>query len=319
LRAKASAVREQPWRRVMVGREWHGEVERAAPEWYERRADALARPLEERLRECGLDGVTVACACGRRSVKVRCGQRWLCRDCQKRTYARLRSRLARAMKAHLAAAQRARAHGRGQARRPVLMTLTTRHSGDLAADRERIGTTWRRTRQWMHKRVGKFVYALVWEVTPGRDALGHVHAHVVTLLPWVDFRATIGEVKRASGGECSMDFQSAAKTVRSLVGYLAKYATKGVQVADFSAELAARVLDATYAKRAVSASRAFWLPEPPCACKACGEPWRVVAVPPAGRRGATPVWLTHALGGPPAFGLAFEDSNGTWSDDWIPD
>lgn len=275
----------------------------------------MRRPLQTRVNECGQEGVVVECRCGRRPVPVKCGLRWLCGRCKKRTFARARHRLSKALGARVRAS--ARSDGRpGFQRRPVLVTLTTRHTGDLTSDRERVGESWRKLRQWLHGRarvqawskarrqfedteetIGQFDYALVWEVTPGRDGLGHVHAHVVALWPRTDWNLLRAEWKRATGDDgAEIDLKRAASRdateVQSAVNYLAKYTSKGVQVGEFTPELAAQVIDATYGKRLLSTSRGFWLPEPPCACPTCFSSWRVVERPGA-RRWTQAVWTTH--------------------------
>jgi hypothetical protein len=258
----------------------------------------VARPLERRLDDCSKFGATVACKCGTRVVPSGCGLRWLCETCQRRTYGRFRRRLLRALGAHVHAAQRAQVHGRGKQRRAVLMTLTARHSGDLGRDREVLVAGWRRLRMWLHRRLGgkgkgRFVYALAWELTPGTDGLGHLHAHVVALLPWVDWGDVRTEWLRATGGESlSIDLKSSALGVESAAKYMAKYASKGVQLADLAPEVAAGALDAMYMQRAVSASHGFWLPDP-CGCSKCGAAWQVIDRPPGLDVRTAPVWVTH--------------------------
>jgi hypothetical protein len=291
----------------------------------------MRRPLQVRLASCGEEGVVVECACGRRTVAVRCGARWLCPSCRGQMLKRLRRRLSKALKARVAAARRVGQRRPGFRREAVLVTLTARHSGDLAADRQRIGEAWRKLRQWMHGRarvqtwrrdhleaqqkawhpplaqpsgwvdtddaVGAFDYALVWEATAGDDGRGHVHAHAVVLWPRTDWHRLRLEWKRAIGDDgAEIDLERPTKgggtDVQNAAFYLCKYASKGVDVAEFSPELAARVIDATYGKRVCSTSRGFWLPEQPCACPTCRRGFTVVEKP-SPRRACEPVWRTH--------------------------
>ena len=260
--------------------------------WYERRATALQRPLAARHGGCGGEGVRVRCGCGELVVPTACGLRWLCEKCQRRVYNRIRARTVRALKHHVYEATTQRA-ARGQQRRPVMATLTVRHSGDLAVDRDRLVTGWRKLRQWLHRRVGKFVYVLVWECTPGTLADGHVHAHVVALLPYVSWAAMSEEwVTRATEGwSKGIDLKPTRYSVRGAAVYVAKYASKGVQVRGFEPELAAALVDAVWGKRLVSASHGFWRPDPKW-CQRCGVFWELVARP-APQGVARPVWWSH--------------------------
>lgn len=274
--------------------------------WYGRRAAALARPLRERIEACGQGApLVLECACGRVKVPTSCGQRQVCRTCNGRTMRRIRAKLTKAMRARVEANARAhklRGAPRGAARLPMMLTLTVRHSGDLLHDRTTLQRGWQRLRGWLHRRLklapggrGQFDYAMTWETTPGNDGLGHVHAHVVALLPFVPFRDLRDEWVRATGG-ASTGIHCAVpkdKTGRRIGGdraaaraaeYLAKYASKGVDLEDFTPELAANVLDAAWGRRVCSTSHGFWLPKPPCECKVCKERWLVVEKPPRNER-----------------------------------
>lgn len=321
-----------------------GQSAALAGRWHARRAHGLGRSLRSRCNECGLASVArgdagadrrgpvvvVACKCGPREVPVACKQRWLCPECRQRTYRRMRAKLNRAVRAVVRASRAAwHAHGRpaGRRRDPVLVTMTVRHSGNLARDRERITRGWEAVRKWVHRRIGlehaderrSFDYALVWEVTPGADGLGHVHAHAVVMWPWVDWdgvratwlRATACEACGGLGrrphrarcalcagtGSHSSGIDLRAPRAKSRAGegqvaanYLAKYTSKGVQLGDFTPALAANVLDSLYGHRLCTTSRGFWQPAPPCVCRRCASPWHVVERPSGGRRDDGPVW-----------------------------
>lgn len=279
--------------------------------WYSRRAQALARPIRERVEGCGQGTpLVVACGCGRTKVPTACGQRQACRRCMGRTFRRLRARLAKAMRARVEANGRAyRARGgvpaRGGRRLPVMLTLTVRHSGELLVDRSIIQRGWQRLRGWLHRRVRKFDYALTWETTPGTDGLGHVHAHVVALLPFVPFAELRDEWVRATGGastgiHCAAPKDKDGNRLRGdraaarAAEYLAKYASKGVDLEQFTPELAANVLDAAWGRRVCSTSHGFWLPKPRCECKACHQAWTVVEKPPKGERQRA-VWAPELM------------------------
>lgn len=296
--------------------------------WYESRANALREPLEARVASCATTAAVVRCGCGdtvpeRRQVPVLCGMRWLCDRCRKRAYCAYRARMTRALKARVAARRRAwqrDGRPRGGERRVVHMVLTKVHT-DATRDRDRLQAAWERLRKWLWKRLvqtrcptvevgprggvkchcgggstcGQFDYALVWETTVGDDGKPHVHAHVIALLPWVDWTDVHTEwTKHATRGESShIWLESRSCRVQSAAMYVAKYATKGVEVGEWSPEFAASVLDAFWGKRLVSPSRGFWLPGR-VECPHCLLPFEVLQVPT--RRGGVvdPVWKTRA-------------------------
>lgn len=276
--------------------EWRGGL------WHMRRAASLGRSLAGRVAGCGAQSLKVRCACGPRDVPVSCGVRLLCPACKRKTYKRLRAKLVRALAARVEASERAwirDGRPRGRRRAPTLLTLTTRHSGDVAADRETITRAWVRLRAWAHKRIGKFDYAMVWEVTQGEDGAGHVHAHVAALWPWIDFADVHDEWVRATDGRSSnIDIRTTrartgAKSAQQAARYLSKYASKGVQLGDFAPILAAGVLDALWQRRIASTSRGFWLPREAC-CRACRSRWVIVQRPEAAPR-AAPIWRAQRL------------------------
>jgi hypothetical protein len=143
-----------------------------------------------------------------------------------------------------------------------MLTLTMAHSGDVVADRRLFSKAWHRWRAWYRTTFGKNLsYAWTVEYTPGTDGKGHVHMHVVTMLPWVnldDFRASWA---RATGGQ-GRRIHVATKTrgVKAAAKYLAKYATKGVFLLDV--EHQARWIRAQDGMRAMSTSRGFYVADP---------------------------------------------------------
>jgi hypothetical protein len=178
--------------------------------------------------------------------------------------------------------------------RIVMMTAAVRHDETTTVEecRERINRGLRYFRKKYHARWGRYPYAYLWEVTPGTDGAGHVHAHVALVIPWRPFKTMRGWFIAGVGGRrwCervrfSWDYQQRgsrrrkASTPRSCSRYLAKYISKGVDVAGFTRELRAEIAAAFYNRRTISTSRAFWLPRV-TECECCGEPFRIVAPDP---------------------------------------
>jgi hypothetical protein len=214
----------------------------------------------------------IACACKELRIPVACRERWLCEVCRRNFYNRLRKRLLRAT--------RAWTRVRAKRERWAMLRLSVRHSGSVALDRERIGTGWRRLRQWLWKQVGAFPYVLVWEVTPGTDGDGHVHAHVIALWPWIDYADVHTEWVRATGGESThIDIRPARKGPSGAAFYVSKYVSKGVEAGEFPAILSGRVIAAFYNRRIVQCSRRFFAPSSKL-CRCCGKPWHVTELPP---------------------------------------
>ena len=293
--------------------------------WYDERARGLHVPRAHRVRECGHgDGVALRCACGRHVVTPACGQVQLCGRCRKRCFARVRRRTVRALHAHVRASQRAweaRGRPRGGRRTLTMATLTVRHSGSLETDRAVLVRAWCRLRAWIRKRIiqrfcplrldgskggvrcgcgrrcGRFLYVMVWEQTPGDDGRGHVHAHVVVLLPFIEWADIHAEWKRATDKRSTFIHlrTDGGKSPERAAHYLAKYASKGVDLAgpeQWAPELAARALAMQWGRRKVSASHGAWLPEPE-GCTTCGERWAVLELPPR-RALMAPAWM-HRL------------------------
>jgi hypothetical protein len=158
----------------------------------------------------------------------------------------------------------------------VLLTITLRHSGDVARDRADLAEGWRAFRKSLWRRWGWFPFVGVWEVTPGTDGDGHVHGHVAVVWPWRDW----GEVRELWLAACPrserITFVASRRdgresTPRSVANYLGKYLAKGVQHADMTPQLLARVLAGTYNTRWLFTSRGFWQIFVP-RCKVCSFP-----------------------------------------------
>ena len=261
-------------------------------QWHRARARGARRTAVERTAQCG----TWECAelhckgCGIvHRVKHRCRVSWACEACRKAYWLRWSKRLRAGLGTELLeAAYRWRLDGRPRGRGPrlVLLTLTIRHSGDVALDRARISKAWVRFRAWLHKRIGAPAFAKVWEFTDGTDGKGHVHLHVATVWPFVEFGELHEEWKRATEGHGTHVDVSRGKhgkpvSSKHAAGYLAKYATKG-SVSE-SLELLGAWVRAITGRRRVTTSRRLTAPPEPFGCWTCYWPrWRVAWIRPHG-------------------------------------
>jgi len=185
------------------------------------------------------------------------------------------------------AQDRWRREGSRRRERPryVMLTLTVEHSGDLDVDRQRIVKGWRGVYRWLHRRGIRSPYAMAHEVTPGRDGTGHVHAHVVAIWPHVPFdklRSVYLEATDGAGKRLHVSSKRNASAAAA-AKYLAKYASKGMDIHSMSPQTAARVLAAYYGKRKRGASHRFYERIAPT-CPDCAWPWRRVF-------GAELLWL----------------------------
>lgn len=258
-----------------------------AADWHAARAAGLRRGFASAVGRCST-WTAARCSCGAKSVATRCSRR-VCPSCatrkRQRTYSRLREGMAR--EAAAAVAQWSAGRGRlpvGDHRRLVprwtMITLTLAHSGDLAADLARLRGGWDRMRAWLRAELGRMpAFAVVIEVTPGRDGLGHVHAHVAILLPWVSW----GRIRAAWAGhvgqdDASVDFnaggkrgtktRNARRNPDGCAKYLAKYVGKPAK--DLPLALKSAWLDACYQRRDVTCSRGLLAPTIATPCSVCG-------------------------------------------------
>lgn len=121
----------------------------------------------------------------------------------------------------------------------------------------------------MHKWIGRHAYAGVYEVTPGTDGRGHVHAHVLLVWPrWLDYgRVRSLWLAASRGSSTRIDIRGIDCDARRATAYVCKYMSKGSEA--LAPDLAGRVIAAFYGRRAITASRRFWLPT--CGCRTCGE------------------------------------------------
>lgn len=268
-----------------------------------RRVAALAGDLGPRLAGCGQGERWIRCGCeagAPRGVAKRCGQRAICRDCARRFAARCRRRALESIPGHM----RDHRDARNRPGRVRLITLTVRHSGDVAVDRERLIAGWMGLRKQLHRWFGRALpFVLLVEVTPGAQHDGHVHAHVVVVggpafWPYAAIQRTWRAVCPHS---THLDIQL-ARSVAGAAYYVTKYATKSAAVVGdgWSDQLTADVIAMQYGKRAVTASLGFWRPpEPICPC--CGE-WVTIAKPPdqlsalLGPGARAPPWISVESG-----------------------
>ncbi|HLF23149.1 MAG TPA: hypothetical protein VI565_04435, partial [Burkholderiales bacterium] len=263
------------------------------------RVGSLGRDLSPKLRACGMTVFPIACGCpsSRAWGAMTCRQSWLCKRCRKARARKIAGKVEVALDARMAAeTERAQngAFGFGGWRstlRIVLVTLTVRHSGDIARDRDRILRGWQNVRKRYHEEWGRFPSVLVWEVTPGDDGLGHVHAHVACVWPHRDWKKirrwwmagthdgkapTDTNATARINFSCGFRFKNQPRntkqqptTARTMARYLAKYISKGADSSAFSSELTAMVSAAFYNQRSIVTSHRFWLPRD-LKCPCCG-------------------------------------------------
>lgn len=261
-------------------------------EWAEHRAQAMALPRAELVAACGKRYRSVRCRCGTREVKVGCDQTQLCMTCNKRHWRKWRKRITRAMDAHVRAARgawhaaRRRGERRGMLPGVYLVTLTVPHTGDIAADRDRLARGWRKLSKLASAKKWWSAYALTYEITPGseRDGRrGHVHIHLAAVSSWIPYEELHAAWRKYSGALVLDVSAPRSGGSKSAADYLSKYVTKGVDPGEFTGAKAGELLVALRGKRKVTTSVEFWRPtkDRETCCKTCGERHRLVATPPA--------------------------------------
>lgn len=224
-----------------------------------------------RVEECGKQpAVRVHCAgCGEvHECPQLCSVRSLCGRCAGRASYRYQKRLTKALGSALSGARafwRDQGSPRLQGPRLVMLTLTCATTGDLAADRATIQLGHVRLRSWLHRRVGAPPYVRAWETTCGSEGRGHVHAHVATVLPYLDYVALRAEWMRATEGKSSgIHVSQSKRSPAALARYLSKYVSKGSHTCtcareqkrhELPAEVAAQWLDTCSGARSITASR----------------------------------------------------------------
>lgn len=226
-----------------------------------RRARRLAATYASKGATCERGGRAMRCGCGPRVVWYGCRQHLTCERCRRKRSRKTVARIRNALDAMVARAP--------AGHRVVMATLTVRHSGDVAADRRALVEGWKRFRKAYRRRWGAFPFIGVHEVTTGRDAKGHMHAHVLCVWPWRDWSYLHALWTAACPQSARINFQ-ALRSARAGAEYVGKYVSKGVDTVDFTPEMRARVLAATYGARWVFTSRGVWVPFAPL-CPCCGQ------------------------------------------------
>jgi len=256
------------------------------------RVESLKKRMRPRLLACGVEKIPIACRCRRDFALVRCRQWWLCASCQ---VARAAERQPRIREGLLAAhASAVHAWGRDGARgmRPamVLVTITARHSGDLATDRKHLTEGWRAFYKSMHAEWGKFPYVGFWEITAGRckscsgyterkanskrkicqcadpKPEGHLHCHIVAVWQFRDYERVKSMWRAATKDASYINIAGKRRdgkptSASSAARYLSKYVSKGVQGEGFTPDLRANVSAAMYNAHGFMTSRGFWHPK----------------------------------------------------------
>lgn len=255
-----------------------------------RRAYAVARckrlraDVMPRVAECGTEHLPIACRCGLVGATVSCRQFWLCSTCRAKRTPALGSNIRRGLDRALSAEveQWGREGGKGQRPQLILLTFTTKHSGNIGADHDAIATGWRKLYKRMHEEHGWFPYAGVWEVTPGWDGLGHVHLHVAAIWRYRDWKRIKAQWRRACPTSMVVDIAPRRKdkkdsTPASVANYLGKYLSKGADTSGFSPRMRAEISAGFYNQRAVITSERFWVKQPKC-CPKCHDRYRLVEI-----------------------------------------
>jgi len=194
------------------------------------------------------------------------------RACKRCDGAQLRRRVARLKDALQEHDRQERKRGR----RLRLLTFTERHQQgvDLEAQLDRFQLAWKR---WLANvcKVSKGTrFAVVVEVTHGRNGW-HLHLHALMWLPaWTDYKALHRWWLRALGGDPdatgadavgNVDIKdvalqsSAAGYVAKGAGWLAEYASKSTNLAHLPPELRAHAMGVLYGRRLLRASWRFWV------------------------------------------------------------
>lgn len=246
----------------------YAKVERA---WHQKRAISLARPVRDRVEGCGRPWGIAVHEDGRRLlVERRCGVLALCSRCaqlrSRRTYARMAKALGEGAR-RARGAWCAEGRPRGLERRWTLLTLTVpREAGDdLEARYVAIADAWHALQRWLdyatRESPGETEYVRVRETTDGTDGRGHVHYHVVALLPHLDLDALHDAWRAATGfeGVRRPDVRGSrtGDDAKGAARYIAKYVSKP---SEGSEKLVGDVYFAGYGRRAYTASRGLLAP-----------------------------------------------------------
>lgn len=278
---------------VSEGSPWDPEL----PTLKKKRSYALARvarlnaDIGPRLDWCGTESLPVRCGCGYVGARKTCRQWWLCGECRYKRSRGLQADIRHGLDAALSAERDewAREGARGQEPQIFLITLTQKHSGNLSKDQDALASGWRKLYKRMHEEYGAFSYVGVWEVTRGRDGLGHVHMHIAVVWRYRDWWRINEQWRRACPTSRRITFVPPRKkkdhegkplksTAASVANYLGAYLTKGCDVAAFDPKLRAEVSAAFYNQRSVISSSHFFRKRDKC-CRKCNERYRLEEMP----------------------------------------
>lgn len=252
-------------------------------QWSEDRARALAMPRRDVVAACRKRWMKIKCGCSEIDIPVGCEQPLLCEWCQKRHWRKLRKKVTRSLSIHEAAARAAwNKDRRGMRPGVYLITLTGPHSGDIQTDRRVLGKAWRSLSKRARAEGWWGACVLVWEVTPGDDGQGHVHAHVAAVSSWVPYEELHAAWREACPGARNVNVQAPDKGRKSAgkaAHYLAKYVTKGVQASGLTGRKAGEMLAAFYGRRKITTSEGFWVHEGDPRCKGCECRYHLTAAP----------------------------------------
>lgn len=255
------------------------------------RVQRLRADIAPRLMTCATEGLPIACKCGPVGAKKTCRQWWLCRDCRAKRSPSLCADIRRGLDAALEREVTAWGRRGGVGTKPqiVLLTLTQKHSGNLSADQSALALGWRKLYKRMNEDYAKFPYVAVWEVTRGRDGLGHVHMHIAVVWAYRKWSRVRKQWERACPSSQYITFvkkrrdketgREKASSPASVANYLGKYLSKGVDVNAFDGTLRAETSAAFYNQRSVFTSLHFWQSRVKC-CRKCNERYRLVEVEP---------------------------------------
>lgn len=262
------------------------------------RVARLTADIAPRLDWCGSEFLPVACACGYVGASKTCRQWWLCSSCREQRAPTLGADIRRGLDRALTAAVTRWGMNGGRGMRPkiVLITLTQKHSGNVSADQQALADGWRKLYKRMHEDYGAFPYAGVWEVTRGKDGLGHVHMHVAAVWTYRDWGRIREQWVRACPSSQYITFVADRRdgkpsTPASVAKYLGKYLSKGADVGGFDPRLRAEVSAAFYNQRSVISSAYFFRREVKC-CRKCNERYRLVEMEKLTRLDMLPAALT---------------------------
>lgn len=208
----------------------------------------------KRVAKCATDEIPVSCECAWKWAPILCGVRWLCARCRDRYYYAFRERAVVGLKAN----------GEGHF---ITLTVPRAPVEDQWRTLREGWKSWRALAQDFYGRSWPFLAVV--EVTPGRDSRGHVHQHVAYHAhgrqDWARWRHWW---TMSTGGIAF--FKQMYGTPEKRAGYLAKYTSKGVDIATWPVELGMEVLRAARGRRLIASSRGY-LPPQERGCASCGK------------------------------------------------